>query len=231
MLSKPLKHLLLVSAATALAIAAWAQAKPAFDQIVTEAVVAEAASKTAKYMSDWKADEGEDAVTMTAGYEARNVAFTAYPGLGKTYNPELRKGVMEAVRAHLKSPQNLNAAYTKFKPVALGKVKGMPGAEKLAAAIDHVMPAFEGKGAVFTTPQFRTYADVSEQAATCDWKNPVCKEANNESTRQLKALLASNSVTEQQILAFQWMQRRKAEGGDALVKAWLAIIKDFRQSL
>ncbi len=100
------------------------------------------------------------------------------------------------------------------------------------------MTIFRGELAVFNRPGFfRDYKELQEKLKLnydCYEKykkSAPCDKINSDYLAWEESFSRNYIFSENDLKAKEWIERRRAEGGDALVRAWIEIGEDFLNSL
>lgn len=147
-----------------------------------------------------------------------------------------KQKMREAVREHLKDPNNLRRLYTTHVDTVVAAVKTSTIHDAMKLHLEReVLPTF-------THPITPELEDAMLREAQAHQASLVCADTacteeqwgqidqNLLITRdQLLRITSSDGITEIRVLQFR--QRRYAEGGDALVNEWVSILQDFTSRL
>ncbi len=229
---------------------AWAAA-PTFYGIVTESVVRKVAAVSARVLRDNPTDDawgrlkkpwfwGEEFNFVS--WFSRATAYTEYPGLGKDYHAEAKASlynrVYRTVRDHLNDPRNLRQAYRRYKPLVLAEVKRNDAVAPLRKKLRRVLAIFQGRLPALNSPEFQADLDAARRleagASACyDDKGvySICRPLYKEAWAAFAAMYRRHGLFESDLRLYEWIARRRAQGGEKLVRAWIAITREFLQSL
>ncbi len=206
------------------------------DRLVTDAVIDQAISGLADDMSADYSLTKIKGITYMACMKARHAVFqykmgkdwfnelyasiTAAPNFdqdnywvkygGSRTMFEWYKGIMNTARVSLDSPEELKAAYLRHKDAALKCVSNNGIQKEVRDQIFRILPYFNGMAADSTIAFLKTSHDVSYQRG---------------------ALLFPHWLGIEDLRAYEFAERRRAEGGDALVSAYAEIMTDFVATL
>ena len=201
--------------------------KTQLDKLVTDAVINSAIESLAE---DNYYVETEGA-TWTVCMKARHAVFQAklgkdwfnklYASLAAanendhTYNLYVYVWIMKTARDGLDTPKELKAAYAHHKGTALEAVRKNGIEKKVRDLIVVVFPYFDGGVPVNETALIEAYHNASSWSAR----------------EGLYEALKLHGLDIGDVRAWEFVERRRAEGGDALVAAWAEVMNDFAESL
>ena len=218
---------------------AWAAA-PNFSELLTEAIFRKAVGGVARGM---ECDPEKETWAFFCGFQkvnywARAGVFRNYPPLkgDESSDETLRQQVFDTVKSYLANPKQVRAVYRNFKQAALDEVRkksAVPGVKK---HLERVLNIFKGKGkaARFASPEYSRLLQLASLADSC-WeeqkKYKPCKPLYQTHEKMREQFQETTGLPENDLMAWNWIQRRRKEGGDALANAWIEITEDFLRSL
>lgn len=134
----------------------------------------------------------------------------------------------DIAREHLKNPENLKEVYRRYKPYLLEGVNKAQAPEPIRTYLNEVViPYFTQPISENVLDAERALLAVEAKCENFEWDTTEGRACYDEQTAAREALIAI--TPDYRVL--QWMHRRQAEGGDALVKAWGEVLVDFSRSL
>lgn len=134
----------------------------------------------------------------------------------------------ESARSYLKSPQNLRRLYDAFRPQIIELLRVSRKNHAIKRRLAFLIPFFERSFSDEVIEASRRQSIAHQRcydafAAQDESVISICNE--EEAAHQELTRLAHDRIT------VQWILRRRAEGGQALVRAWGEILKDLHRSI
>ena len=162
---------------------------------------------------DWN-NELYASIAPAPGFDT-NDYWVKHGGNRATY--ELYRRIMDTARRELGTSEGLRKAYVRHKTTVFQCVKDNDIEHEVAEKIAGITPYFYGTMPDSTIALFKAYykADTESYSATeAAW-------------REIRA----HGLTISDLRAYEFVERRRAEGGDALVAAWAWVLTDFGLTL
>lgn len=219
-----------------------------FKNMVTRPVLEEAILQLAidlkRGQNSYTRDSG---LTWTAGTYARRAVFIGqmgrdynflYASLAANFNNpkdywvkqgakesvrSLYEHIMQSARQTLQEPAALQAMYFFHKADTLTLVRKYGISAELKKELKEMLPYFDG------TLDTKT-AKLCESRRLA-YKKWVRNQDDGSGLYKLEVELEKKRLTSRNFNYYEWPLRRKAEGGEELVKMWAWIIKDMISSL
>jgi hypothetical protein len=189
----------------------------------------------------WKGEDPAEAVlshwkgvTRLAGYEAREAVFEP-PASGvysrATYfyrEGMVKERAMAIARETLRSPDCLKAKYKEHRGTVLTEIRRRELGPIVSQVLFEIRPCFDQLSmAGFVRITMRQTLEEKLKKAEDAWSYPDSRAQIDELEQKIEA----TGVTRSHLLAYEWAERRRAEGGDELVQAWGEIIEDMAVTL
>lgn len=212
-----------------------------FDDIVSPQVVRDAMSIYActNHMNDQRdlsasvlgVGRGHDLSIEGLSYFARTMAYVhlGLDSLAQTDGPAYFTAgdvARNIVREHLKNPETLKEVYRDYKPILIEGVNKAQAPEPIRTYLNEAIPYFTQPIPENVLEAERALLAAEAKCEGLEWEKggEQCYETEYTACQALIAVTPDYRV-------LQWMHRRQAEGGDALVQAWGEILVDFSHSL
>lgn len=179
------------------------------EKLPIEGIVSDTAIKMAvrSFMNDLEKPRSYaryDGVTYAACMAACNSVFTDKTGLS-------RMGAMDLIRHELETPDGLKKAYGRYKLTAFKEVRNRDVRGVVSDRIASILPYFDG-----TVPQEKVQILKEHHGSTFPY-------------RYEDLLKKGLDITD--LRAYEFAERRRAEGGNELVAAWAEILNDFAKTI
>lgn len=165
-------------------------------------------------------------------YFARTMAYThiGLDSLAETNGPAYFAAgdkVRGVVREYLKDPAHLKEVYHGYKPALLEGVNKAQAPEPIRTYLNEVViPYFAQPVPENVLEAERMLLAAEAKCEGLEWEKggEQCYDTERAAREALIGVTPDYRV-------LQWMHRRRAEGGDELVRAWGEILTDFSRSL
>ena len=214
------------------------------DRLVTDAVIDQAVAGLADDMAADFSSTKVEGITYTACMKARHAVFQSLMGknwfsvlyasmaAAPDFKPDdfwVKDGgnrstydqhnyIMDVARRSLDTPEELRVAYFRHKDVALKCVSNNGINQEVRERISYVLPYFNGTALMEKDAMISAYHDASASG----WST---------SLEAMYKDLVQRGLNISDVRAWEFAERRRAEGGDALVSAYAEIMTDFMTSL
>lgn len=147
--------------------------------------------------------------------------------------------VMETARSQLSDPTRLKATYLLYKSAIIQVIKDEGAKRRARTLLTRVLPFFAGKISKNDREIFKTRRRLAmgvescEANATADTRDTICRPYHNNlykfEENYIHLPAESNRFEESKM--YEWVERRRTEGGDALVAAYTWCIQDMLNSI
>lgn len=135
--------------------------------------------------------------------------------------------------AYLRDPNQLRSTYHRLKPVALKSVRAEGAGAKVKALTIRGLALLNDQVYLYVTELKTLEHERNEDYNSCQEKNgdKECRAIWSRFQNRRGDFLAEKNINEGDLYAREWIERRRAEGGDDLVRVWSEIVQDFHDSL
>lgn len=209
-----------------------------FREMVNCSVIDRAIDNFAAEVKDNGASVAYQGLVSTANYWARHSAyeevlgdeyyrklwdaFDAHNGVKEESAEDRRvygvyRNILEVARAALNTPTGLKAAYKLHRSRALGKIKQAGVAEEAKAELEKVLPYFQGTLPAEKELLLEWYVGC-QKILSAGYLSPGA-------WHKIREDLSERGIGEGEVYIYQWVERRRAEGGQPLLNAYCEIIQ------
>ena len=242
-----------------LATSALAATATQFKDMLTSAMVKNISTQFFTWLAKDQSENLNYANSMSLSQYPRSRVYQTVPELSsgwwKAENAAVLDAFVEGTRSYLANATRLRQLYNTHKASVLaalrevdssgpsGMSSGMAALRqairppttlegRLKAAINRFFPAMRGQASFVSNPMVKGLVDSYAAFDTCrDAKGWDACEDLYYKWSDIESNLMGPDAPWQEVHAYLFIERRRAEGGDALAKAWIDILQDFANSL